>query len=133
MVAQEDILGVVMRNRGDIQGALRALVKEANRSGGEDNITVVAFDITDVAVHDGQTQENVLPLEDEDTLDETDAVPVVDTMVVSTDAIQKQIAEDEKAARRARRRAVRRAVVAWLALLLFLVAIAALVYWRTTH
>jgi PPM family protein phosphatase len=113
MVAQTDILGVVMRNRDDIQGALRALVREANRSGGEDNITVVAFDITDVAVHDGATQENVLPIEDEDTLDELDEVPVLEEPEIP-----------------AKRRHLRRRLLAWFVLLLFIAAIAALIVWR---
>src|SRR5439155_25814731 len=89
MVEEETILDLVERNRGDIDAALKALVRAANRGGGEDNITVVAFEISDVAVHDGQTQEQALPpdlaarkVEDEETLDELDAVPVVDTAVV---------------------------------------------------
>ena len=114
MVAQEDILEVVERNRDDIDGAVRALVKAANRGGGEDNITVVAFDITDVAVHDGQTQENVLP-EEEDTLDELDAVPTID-----------EPAEESGA----KRRHLRRRLLAWFVLLAFLAALAALIAWR---
>jgi protein phosphatase len=112
MVAQSDILEVVARNRDDIDGVVRALVKAANRGGGEDNITVVAFDITDVAVHDGKTQENVLPAEDEDTLDELDAVPVL---------------EEPEAP--AKRRHLRRRFLAWFVVLLFVAAIAALVAW----
>src|SRR6266568_4218462 len=77
MVTEDAILGVVERHRDDIDKALRILVKEANRGGGEDNITVVAFEISDVAVHDGQTQEQALPaelqpgaVEEQETLDE---------------------------------------------------------------
>src|SRR5262249_52494827 len=82
MVSRSDILELVERNRDDIEGALKALVKAANRGGGEDNITIVAFEIADVATHDGQTQEQALPpeprrTEDEDTLDELDAIPVI--------------------------------------------------------
>src|SRR3954468_21063227 len=61
VVAEEEILELVEQNRPDIDRALRALVKEANRGGGDDNITVVAFEITDEAVNDGQTKEQVLP------------------------------------------------------------------------
>jgi protein phosphatase len=113
MVAQEDILGLVERNRDDMDGAVRALVKAANRGGGEDNITVVAFDISDVSVHDGQTMENVRPSEDEDTLDELDAVPV--------------LAEPEAAPKRSHRR---RRVLAWLVLLVFVAVVVGLVVWR---
>jgi PPM family protein phosphatase len=133
MVSEDSILAAVERNRDDIDKALVALVKEANRSGGQDNITVVAFEITDVAVRDGQTLEQALPPElaarvrsEEDTLDESDAVPTVDTMVVSADENQQQAADDD----RPRRRHRRRRVAAWLVLLAFLAAVAALVAWR---
>jgi hypothetical protein len=134
MVDEHRILELVEENRGDIEAALKALVRAANRGGGEDNITVVAFEIADAAVHDGQTQEQALPpelaarrkVEDEETLDEVDAVPVVDTAVVPTDEIQEQLAADK----RTRRRKLRRRILAWLALLAFLAAIAVLVVWR---
>ena len=55
-----------------------------------------------------------------------DAVPVVDTAVVPTEEIQEELAGEQ----RARRRSVRRRILAWLALLVFLAAVAALVVWR---
>jgi protein phosphatase len=123
MVSEESILDVVERNRSDIDGALRALVKAANHGGGQDNITVVAFEIADgVLANDGETREQALPpVEDEDTLDETDAVPVVETGVIPVDEIR---AEDE--AVRARRRRGR--LLAWLAILLLVAAVAVAVY-----
>jgi serine/threonine protein phosphatase PrpC len=133
MVDEETILDLVERNRRDIEAALKALVRAANRGGGEDNITVVAFEITDAPVNDGQTQEQALPpeltareVDEEDTLDEVDGVPVVDTAVVPTAEIQEQLAAEK----RARRRQLRRRILAWLALLVFLGVIAALVVWR---
>src|SRR2546423_2074596 len=63
MVGESENLELVERNRDDIDAALKALVRAANRGGGEDNITVVAFEISDVAVHDGHTQEQALPSE----------------------------------------------------------------------
>ena len=132
MVDEQTILDLVERNRTDMDAALRALVKAANRGGGEDNITVVAFEISDAPVHDGQTAEQALPpelarkLEDEETLDEVDAVPVVDTVVLSTDEIQQQIAAEEAARRRHRRRRA----LAWISRLLFLAVVAAAVIWR---
>ena len=122
MVSEESILDVVERNRADIDGALRALVKAANRGGGQDNITVVAFEISDgVLANDGETREQALPVaEDEDTLTEADAVPAIDdTGVVS-------IAEIEAEDRAVRRRHLRRRLLAWLVILV-LVAVAALV------
>jgi serine/threonine protein phosphatase PrpC len=123
MVSEQSILDVVERNRQDIDGALRALVKAANRGGGQDNITVVAFEIAGgVLASDGDTREQALP-DDEDTLTEADAVPAVDTAVVSVAEIQ---AEDTAI----RRRHLRRRIAAWLAILLLLAAVAAFVYLR---
>jgi PPM family protein phosphatase len=135
MVDEDAILELVERNRSDIDAALKSLVRAANRGGGEDNITVVAFEITDAAFHDGQTQEQALPhelaqqrqaVDDEDTLDETDAVPAVDTTVMSVADPEKETASDE----RARRRHRRRRLLSWLVLLLFLAAVVAVLAWR---
>jgi serine/threonine protein phosphatase PrpC len=125
MVSEESILDLVERHRDDIDGALRALVKEANRGGGQDNITVVAFEIANgVLARDGDTREQALPtVDDEDTLSELDGVPTVDTAVVSVDEIQ---AED-KAVRRGHRR---RRILAWLAIVLLVAAAAVLLYLR---
>ncbi len=126
MVSEESILDVVERNRDDIEGALRALVTEANRGGGQDNITVVAFEIADgVLARDGDTREQALPAanDDEATLSELDGVPVIDTAVVSVDEIQ----AGDKAVRRRRRR---RRILAWLAILLLVAAVAVLLYLR---
>ena len=137
MVDEHAILELVQQHRDDMNAALKALVKAANRGGGEDNITVVAFEIRDVAVHDGHTKEQALPpelesrrsVEEEDTLDETDAVPAVDTMVISTAEIQQHVEAEERGKRQHRRRRV----LAWLALLLLVVIAAAVVAWRLLH
>jgi serine/threonine protein phosphatase PrpC len=137
MVDELTILELVERNRADIDAALKQLVKAANRGGGEDNITVVAFEIADAAVHDGQTQEQALPeelqgeqsAEEEDTLDESDAVPPVDTAVVPVEQIQEEPEGGGQAGLRRRRRRV----LAWLVLLAFLGVVAVLVVWRFLH
>ena len=136
MLGDSEILDVVERNRKDLDSAMRALVKEANRGGGEDNITVVAFEISDaMPAQDGQTQEQALPPElveqqaaadDEDTLDETDGVPVVDTMVISAERIREHTEAEQQAPRRNRRRRT----WSWLAIVLFVLAVAAIVAWR---
>jgi protein phosphatase len=46
MVEDVDILELVDANRGDLEKAVRALVQFANKEGGEDNITAVAFRIS---------------------------------------------------------------------------------------
>ena len=43
MVGDEEILELVHRNRNDLEQAVKALVSAANRGGGEDNITALAF------------------------------------------------------------------------------------------
>jgi protein phosphatase len=52
MVEDVDILNLVDSNRGDLEQAVRALVQLANKEGGEDNITAVAFRIS--ASDDGE-------------------------------------------------------------------------------
>jgi protein phosphatase len=137
VVAEEEILELVERNRSDIDRALRALVKEANRGGGEDNITVVAFEIGDDDVHDGRTQEQTLPpeytqtraVDEEDTLTEADGVPAIgDTIIVPADQIDAAVPTAKAGATTPRRS--RRRLLAWLALLLLLAAVAALVLWK---
>jgi protein phosphatase len=81
MVGDGAILGVVEQHLDDLDAAARALVGTANRGGGEDNITVVFFEIDAggdtiemPAVSDAENRAE----EDEDTLTELDRVPVVE-------------------------------------------------------
>ena len=79
MVDDETILGEVGRHRDDLGAAAKALVRAANKSGGDDNITVVFFEI----VGEGETEKTVTlpPVEDDEqkTLDELDRVPAIAT------------------------------------------------------
>src|SRR5919197_1951847 len=82
MVDDEVILATVEKHRDNLQAAAKALIKAANKGGGEDNITVVFFEIGDSsaepleetaqypAFRDGEPE-----TDDEDTLDELDRVP----------------------------------------------------------
>jgi protein phosphatase len=136
MVGEREIQELVEGNRDDIDAALKALVKAANRSGGEDNITVVAFEIAEghALTHDGETRENVLPdpspLDDEDTLTEADAVPAVDTAVISTGEIQAELEAKERRDRAVKRRHLRRRILSWLALIAIAAGIAVALYLR---
>jgi len=135
MVGEREILELVELNRQDIDAALKSLVKAANRNGGEDNITVVAFDIAEgrALTHDGETRENVVPpppRDEEDTLTEADAVPAVDTAVVSTAEIQAALEARQRQDRAKRRRSLRRRIVAWLAVIAIAGAIALALYLR---
>jgi PPM family protein phosphatase len=95
MVEDEAILEATEKHRHDLQAAVKALIRAANKGGGEDNITVVLFEIGDgagepleetaqypVAGADGDGEV------DEDTIDEVDRVPAVDTMVVAPGHVQ---------------------------------------------
>ena len=89
MVGDEEILDVVEPRRADLDDAAKELIAAANRSGGEDNITVVFFEVVaDGAEAPSKTKPMpALELEpppqlDEDTLTELDRVPAIDTMVV---------------------------------------------------
>jgi len=82
MVDDEAILREVERNRTDLRAAAKGLVRAANKGGGEDNITVVFFEIGEGG-DTGDTARMVTlpPVEDDDeaTLDERDGVPVIRT------------------------------------------------------
>jgi len=102
MVDDAGILEVLEGRRGSLDTAARELVRAANRSGGEDNITVVCFELG----ADGET-EPVLGGADEDTLDGTVSAPL-------------EAAAPRKATSRA---------PAWLIALPFLLALAGLILW----
>ena len=83
MVDDETILRTVEENRDDLDAAARALIARANRAGGEDNITIVFFEIAD----DASGREDATlrvpaaatapAADDEDTLSPLDAVPTL--------------------------------------------------------
>ena len=81
MVDDNTILREAERNRSDLQAAAKALVRAANKGGGDDNLTIVFFEIADSG-SDGVTERTVAlpPVEDDDedkTLSELDRVPAV--------------------------------------------------------
>ena len=83
MVGDDDILDVVERYRDDLDRVTKALVSAANRGGGEDNITVIAFAIA----ADGDETAQMPAVVDEDTL-ENIPLPPVDTMVVPPEDVE---------------------------------------------
>jgi protein phosphatase len=90
MVEDGAILEATEKHRDDLHAAVKALIRAANKGGGEDNITVVLFEIGDGAVGEPLEETAQYPVLgpdgdgelDEDTIDELDRVPAVDTMVV---------------------------------------------------
>jgi protein phosphatase len=75
MVGNDRILELVERNRRDLDAAAKALVAAANKGGGDDNITVVAFEIAPDGEAATAAQEPAP--DEEETLDESDQVPTV--------------------------------------------------------
>jgi protein phosphatase len=133
MVDDETILSVVEKHRTDLDAAAQALVKAANRGGGEDNITIVFFEIGESGERLDETKpmpaltQDQAEADDEETLDELDRVPAVDTMVVPPDQAEKYAAAprpDEEPKRGKRRR-----LLPFIALLLFLLILAAVLFW----
>ena len=112
MIDDETILRVLDERKDDLEGAAKELVRLANRAGGEDNITVVAFEVTDEPEANALEETRPMPAvaepepraaDDEDTLDESDAVPVVDTFVMKPDEAARLQADGAEPQRRQRR------------------------------
>jgi serine/threonine protein phosphatase PrpC len=90
MVGDEDILELLEKYHDDLDRAAKSLVAAANRAGGEDNITVVAFTI---GADDGDTvQMPVAGSADDDTMEDVlQPSPAVDTMVVPADEVEQAL------------------------------------------
>jgi len=133
MVSDDTIQTVIAAGEGDLENAARKLVETANSSGGEDNITVVVFEIVEEGSADIEDTVRLAstgvpePDSAEDTLDELDAVPAVDTAVVPAAAIEDHLRQ-EQAQHRAQGRRQRR-LLPLVLLALLLAAIAVLVVW----
>jgi serine/threonine protein phosphatase PrpC len=116
MLDDDSIRDTLGHRRDDLEAAARELVDKANRRGGEDNVTVVLFEVETVDTGAGDTRE--LPLGDADTLTEASAVPAL--------APQPAAPETEGVPAERRRRRVRPLpIILVLALLALLVGAAA--------
>jgi serine/threonine protein phosphatase PrpC len=71
MVADAEIEHILTSARADLDGAAKKLIQAANHAGGEDNITVVLFELED------SESEPAEKSADAKTLTESDAVPVL--------------------------------------------------------
>ncbi len=140
MISDREIFSVI-DGSDDLDASARALVDAANAGGGEDNITVVLFQIAPA----GQAAEETVRLPAasveaehepepepglEDTLSGLEGVPAVDTAVVSAEDVREHIRreearEDVQAAGDPRSRRV----LPLLLLVVLLALVAALVVW----
>jgi protein phosphatase len=138
MVDDASILGLVEGNRASLQTAANALVDAANKGGGEDNITIVLFEIGD---GDSGVSEDTAtlpairepePAVDEDTLTEADRVPVIDdTTLMSRDELEAMAARDGRGAGGHHRRVSRTAIIIGSSTLV--IVFAALVVWSLSR
>jgi protein phosphatase len=138
MVAGDTIEEVLRRHREDLDAAAKALVKAANRGGGDDNITAVLFEIVEGAAEpEERTRELVTAPDEEDTLHpedgvqppppRADAAPAPsDTMVVRASEIDAALAEREAAAPQA---GIIRRLLALLVIVALVAIIVVLVWW----
>jgi PPM family protein phosphatase len=133
MVDDDLILETVESHRSNLQGAAKALIRAANKGGGEDNITVIFFEIgepggeplAETKAHPMLT-ETEPQVDDEDTLDELDRVPAVSTMVVSPEETARIL---EEARGKGQKPKPRRRKLPVLVLIVLVLAIAAVVIW----
>jgi PPM family protein phosphatase len=95
MISEDEIFAVLNGN-DDLEATARALIEAANAGGGEDNITVVLFQIG----HGGEVEQTAqMPVaaepepddDDEDTLSGLDPVPVVDTAVIPAAVVEEHV------------------------------------------
>jgi protein phosphatase len=140
MVPDREILSLLAASGGDLERAARRLVEAANRSGGEDNITVVVFEIAETDAEQtvrlpAAAASAAAEPDLEDTLTGLEAVPAVDTAVVPAEEIAAHLErEEQEQARpprspRARRKSESRSLLPLVLLVLVLLALALLVVW----
>jgi len=140
MVPDREILSLLDASGGDLERAARRLVEAANRSGGEDNITVVVFEIAETVAEQtvrlpAAAASAAAEPDLEDTLSGLEAVPAVDTAVVPAEEIAAHLErEEQEPARpprpaRDRRKSKSLSLLPRVLLVLVLLALALLVVW----
>jgi protein phosphatase len=144
MVSPRDLKTLLVEHVSDVDAAARALVDAANAGGGEDNITVVLFQIAPdrepaetkempamAAPSPEPASEPEAKQDDEDTLSGLDPVPAVDTAVIPPAAVEEHMRELESEPAQAP--TPRRRLTPLILLIVLLGAIAVLVYWGLTR
>ncbi len=124
MVDVETVKGIIEQHRQDLHAAARALIKEANDRGGDDNITTVLFEVAE-GEPDEETVEAVENAEEEeDTLhpESDQGVAESDTSIVTVEEIQSALEAEANT-----QEEPRIALWRWFVATLLIVALAALV------
>jgi PPM family protein phosphatase len=133
MVEDEEILELVLANRDDLDKAVKALVSAANRVGGEDNITAVAFRISSEAAPslEDTVEMPALTGKEDEPDEQTSEYPERDghgdTMVVPPSEIPEEPIVDEAPPRPAAD--ARRVRIVLIGIVLLLLVAAAIVWW----
>ena len=139
MLSDAEILGV-LDGADDVDSVARRLVEAANSHGGEDNITVVVFEIAEADAEQtvrlpAAAASAAAEPDLEDTLSGLEGVPAVDTAVVPAEEIAAHLEREEQEQpsrpRRDRRRSQSQSLslLPLVLLVLVLLALALLVVW----
>jgi protein phosphatase len=131
MISADEIFSV-LDGSDDLEVAARALIEAANAGGGEDNITVVLFQIGDRGEVERTAQMPVAVEpesveDDEDTLSGLDPVPVVDTAVIPAAVVEEHMQRVD--AEQPSRPEPRRRLLPLIVLVLLIVALIVLAAW----
>jgi len=136
MVEDEEILELLHANREDLEKAVRALVSAANRGGGEDNITAVAFRISSEAAPNLEDTVAMPALTgnegepDEQTREYAEPEAAGGTMIVAAAELPQQLTASETAPQPA---ADERRVRLVLLGIVVLLIVAGLIIWGLTR
>jgi protein phosphatase len=128
MVDVETITKIVARNQSDLRAAARALIKEANDRGGDDNITTVLFDVAEGDPDDDTVE--AIRAEDEDTLHPEDTVAIGegdgDTSIITVEEIRTALDAEAETETETETEEPHVPLWRWFASALLIVALAAL-------
>jgi protein phosphatase len=120
----------ILDGSDDLAASARALVDAANAAGGEDNITVVLFQIAAPGEDTVRLPAAAAPAPSEpdleDTLSGAEGVPAVDTAVVSAEDVREHIRREEA---REEDSPPQRRILPLVLLVLLLALVLALVIW----
>jgi protein phosphatase len=133
MIGDEEILELLHQNRDDLDKAVKALVAAANRGGGEDNITAVAFRISSEAAPNLEDTAAMPAIsvdgdEPDEQTREYEEAPGGATMIVGPGDLPQELTATEAVAEPAGPRP-KRVLLVLVVIVLLLLAVGAIVWW----